>query len=586
MIRQLSKIIFLFLLAFSLQYAQEIKSIDINFDNQEVLKLLNREDYNLSGNLDFKLASKDTIVERVFTYLRDNGYFNCKLDSFAVTYSKDSVNVELAVKIDEGSRYHVNNIFLEADTNRSVILSELNEQLKGYPYSKKYFEQTVNEIISEYEDDGFPFTSVSVLSVELFERNDSALVNINAKFERGKKATIDFVRVDGNSKTKDYVIVREMRIADDEIYSEELLDDYIGNLNKLKFFEIVTIPGYYINNENKGVLSVNVKEANTNSFDGIVGYVPPGDNEEDGYFTGFVNIGLRNLFGTGRSFLVKWTREERLSQELELKYLEPWIFGYPINISGSLFQRKQDSTYVKRTLDLNIEYLATRSFSAAFILESETVIPSGDDSTTFTVYNSDKLSTGFGFTYDNTDDFYNPRKGVIFNSTYKFTTKSINGPKQFISDDTQTEQNFQMIELDFEIFYSIFQNHIAAFGVHGREIKGNTFEQSDLYYLGGTNTLRGYKERQFNGNRIMWTNLEYRLALSRKSYTFLFFDSGYYLRNADEANNIEEISNFKTGFGGGINIETGLGVLGISYALGEGDSFSQGKIHFGLINEF
>jgi outer membrane protein insertion porin family len=43
---------------------------------------------------------------------------------------------------------------------------------------------------------------------------------------------------------------------------------------------------------------------------------------------------------------------------------------------------------------------------------------------------------------------------------------------------------------------------------------------------------------------------------------------------------------FKTGYGIGIQVETGLGVMGVSFALGEGDSFSNGKIHFGLINEF
>jgi outer membrane protein insertion porin family len=74
--------------------------------------------------------------------------------------------------------------------------------------------------------------------------------------------------------------------------------------------------------------------------------------------------------------------------------------------------------------------------------------------------------------------------------------------------------------------------------------------------------------------------------LARRSYTFVFFDTGYYLRNADPLKNIQEVSSFKTGYGFGLNIETGLGVLSVSFALGQGDSFSQGKIHFGIVNEF
>jgi outer membrane protein insertion porin family len=84
----------------------------------------------------------------------------------------------------------------------------------------------------------------------------------------------------------------------------------------------------------------------------------------------------------------------------------------------------------------------------------------------------------------------------------------------------------------------------------------------------------------------MWGNLEYRLLLTRRTFAFVFFDAGYYLRNADTRQNIHELSAFKTGYGLGLNLETGLGILGVSFALGKGDSFSQGKIHFGIINEF
>ena len=57
-----------------------------------------------------------------------------------------------------------------------------------------------------------------------------------------------------------------------------------------------------------------------------------------GYVTGLVNISLRNLFGTGRAAAIKWNKYNRNSQELDLKYLEPWLLGFPININLSLYQ--------------------------------------------------------------------------------------------------------------------------------------------------------------------------------------------------------------------------------------------------------
>jgi outer membrane protein insertion porin family len=117
-------------------------------------------------------------------------------------------------------------------------------------------------------------------------------------------------------------------------------------------------------------------------------------------------------------------------------------------------------------------------------------------------------------------------------------------------------------------------------------MKGDLFEISDLYRLGGNNTLRGYREDQFLGNRILWSNFEYRFSLANRTYLFTFFDLGYYLRAADHSNNFIRNKDWKYGFGFGVNLETGLGVLGVSYALGEGDSFNNGKIHFGLLNDF
>ena len=143
-----------------------------------------------------------------------------------------------------------------------------------------------------------------------------------------------------------------------------------------------------------------------------------------------------------------------------------------------------------------------------------------------------------------------------------------------------------MASVSGSFFYSIFLRQVIATTIHAREMRGGFFEISDLYKLGGTNTLRGYRENQFLGNRIFWSNLEYRYLLSSRSYAFLFFDTGYFLRNEDSQRSIERISEFKIGYGLGMNLETALGVMGVSFALGQGDSFSEGKIHFGLINEF
>jgi outer membrane protein insertion porin family len=337
------------------------------------------------------------------------------------------------------------------------------------------------------------------------------------------------------------------------------------------------------------VLLVEVSEKQTNSFDGIIGYVPGRETSsgtEKGYVTGLVNVTLRNLFGTGRAAAIRWQQLDRYSQELELKYLEPWLFGYPFNITGGLFQRKQDTTYVQRRLDGAVEYLAAEDISAGVFISAEEVIPAENTIPVFTVYNSSIFTSGVNLKFDTRNDPYAPIEGILFINEYSFSRKKINGPVQFITPGLDTRVNLQRILVSFAGFYELFSRQVIALGLHGRELKGSFFEDSDLFRLGGTNSLRGYRESQFLGSRIFWSNLEYRFLLTPRSYAFLFFDTGYYLREADPERNILKSEEFLVGYGGGLSIETGIGILAVSYALGEGESFSEGKIHFGIVNEF
>jgi outer membrane protein insertion porin family len=241
---------------------------------------------------------------------------------------------------------------------------------------------------------------------------------------------------------------------------------------------------------------------------------------------------------------------------------------------------------VQRHINVQLDYLATEEISAGFIFETQATIPTDNGTNQFTVFNSSTITTGINFQIDSRDDFYAPTSGVYFLNSYKYSRKKINGPARFITSQTETNITLQKIEVDFNTFIEIFNRNIIAIGVHGRELQGSFFEISDLYFLGGTNSLRGYRERQFQGNRLLWSNLEYRYLLTRRSFAFAFFDSGYFLRSEDQSRNIQKISDVKLGYGIGINLETGLGVLGVSFALAQGESFSEGKIHFGLLNEF
>ncbi len=587
MLLRAKKIILIFLLSGLSIFPQTIKSIIVkgHYD------LSKNDIINWSGiksGTKYFAGIEDSVKYRLAGNLAAIGYLHASFKGTGLEKSEDTSKETFVIKIEQGPPTYFKNInFSGLDSVQSTIIPPIFNYLKGQIFNRTDIENAIKQSLGYFENNGYPFAKIIISSVYFYYDSTAKdnYANLKIIFSPGILSRIDYFEIIGNTKTKDYVILRELRLTKGELYSQKVIDAIPSTLNKLGFFEPVSRPKFFLNPRNEGILRITVKERQTNNFDGVVGYNPATQNQS-GYLTGLVNVSLRNIFGTGRAAAINWQQLDKYSQLLELKYLEPWLFGYPFNITGDLLQRKQDSTYIDRSISATLEYLATETVSAAFTISSEQVIPSIGDSTVFTVFNSSIITTGLNITIDTRDDPFAPTKGILFMDSYSFSRKKINGPAQFISPGTQTNVNLQRLTIDLSLYYEIFQRQVIAFGLHGRELRGSSFEVSDLFRLGGANSLRGYREDQFLGNRIFWSNLEYRALLTRRTFGFLFFDTGYFLRNADPTLKVQKTEGFKTGYGLGINLETNLGILRVSFALAGGDTFSDAKIHFGIVSEF
>ncbi len=577
----------LFFLLLSYSRAQTIKSFKFTnnhiFNGQTLIEQV--KDFR---NKQYNEALQDSILNRLYKFASGEGYIKFKVNRINILPFKDSQNVMLEINVDEGKPAIVNKIFIQ-NLNKSDSLNILPffNNLERKVFNKFEIENAVNQSLDYYENNGYPFTQVNIKSFFFF--NDSLThqtkTDIFISIDKLKKSKIDKIEVVGNTKTNIGVIIRNSRLKVGELYSEKRINDIPRQLNKLRFFRVIGKPKYYFNSKDEGILQIDVKELQTNQFDGIIGYVPASPNRK-GYFTGFVNINLRNMFGTGRGASIKWQQENQSTQELELKYLEPWIFNYPFNIKLDLFQRKQDSTYVQRKFTGNIEFLATENISASLIFSTESTIPNQSNSNRFTVFNSNIFTTGVDLIIDTRNDILLPKSGIYFNNSYKFSSKKINGPQKYLTSSTILKSTMQRLELGFSFYYSIFKNNVVSFSVNAKELKSNSIETSDLFRFGGTNTVRGYREKQFLGNRIIWSNLEYRFMLPPESYAFAFYDLGYYLKNGNKILGINEEAGIISSYGLGFSFTTALGLLKVSYAIPKGGALNKGLIHFGIQNEF
>jgi len=587
----LLRVKYAFVLCFILSFysfSQSVESLQIkgskNFTEEEIIAWS-----NVKKGVKFSPGLIDSIKSRLAFQFGNCGYFHSSFEKTRISYKPDSLHLNLEIIVNDGEPTYIKKIFYSGlDSLSSTKIIPFFSFMEGSLFNIYGLEENISKSLSYFENNGYPFAKIKVASVYFYtdSANGEYLAELHLNFNREILSKIDRVEINGNASTKDYVILRELQIKPGEEYSQKTIDGIAAKLNRLGFFDPVGAPDILLDSKNNGVLRINVKEKVTNNFDGIIGYVPAMGANQSGYLTGLVNVSLKNLFGTGRAASINWQQYSQSSQDLELKYLEPWLFNYPFNFSADLFQRKQDSTYVQRKFEGNIEYLATDNMSAAFTFSTELVIPAQSDSLVFTVFNSGSVSTGFNVKIDTRDDPYSPTRGLLFITSYSFSRKKIYGPQQFITPDISTNENLQRFTLDLDLFYKFFNRQVAALGIHGRELRASFYEESDLFRLGGANSLRGYLEDQFLGNRITWTNFEYRLLLTNRTFGFLFFDTGYYLRSAEPLSNIQTIEGFKLGYGLGFNVETSLGVLKVSFALAQGDTFANGKIHFGIVNEF
>ena len=223
------------------------------------------------------------------------------------------------------------------------------ETAPGALLRQSVLEKDIDDLLIRYENSGYPLAKVRVDSLRVDSLDTSRLSLVLAVTE-GPRVYLTELKVEGNSLTRWNVISREAYLQPFEIYDQEKVDGIRKRLERLGIFSSVAEPQLYLSHDPgsadtvSGGLTIAVHEGNTNSFDGIVGYVPPLPGEASGYFTGYVFVSMKNLFGTGRRIVVRWQRETETTQELEATYNEPWVAGLPVNAGVGILQRKQDSS--------------------------------------------------------------------------------------------------------------------------------------------------------------------------------------------------------------------------------------------------
>lgn len=497
-----------------------------------------------------------------------------------------------SILLDEGRRFRVAAITFQSDSLGSLVrLGGFDESpYVGNPFSPGRTAEMLDAIVVAIGTRGYPLAVARVSALEIDDSAASVVPTIAV--DAGERVVVSEIDVEGNTETERGLIIAAVAVRRGTPFSDDLARQVRARLERLDLFSEVSEPQLYRTDSGGYGILVRVVEGNPNTFDGILGYQPPERAGEQGSLTGHLNFALRNPFGDGRRFAVRFERSKP-SQMLELRYGEPYFLRLPVDIEVRFQQRQEISStafpsYVQRSFTLDGSYGFLDAWSVRLggaydetIPELDTLRPCENQ-----LLNSSSLATSLGIVFDTRTNPINPVSGALLSTSVTVGSKSIRAAPTCADSLVDDSEFRQRIVADLDAYMSLSGAFVVAAGVHGGVIRGNFLEQSDLFRVGGQSTIRGYREDEFRASRRIWSNVEMRVLLSRSSYAALFVDGGYASRPEDLLRLADAAEYWLLGFGVAAQIESPLGLIKFSYALSRDDSFDTGKVFVGLVNRF
>ncbi len=535
-------------------------------------------------------------VNRLPSLLAIKGYATASVDS--IWEDSNSVSIKLFI----GEKYEWQKLSIN-DSNKTLLASL---RYNAESFSKQNFtalklQQLYNDISNYYSNNGYPFATIFLDSVQINDNKISAHLNIKP----GILYHIDTIIVESNMRLSKFFLQHFLQINEHDIYNESKLNTINQRLSLLTYLQ--QSQPWQIEMLNTGAaLHLYLQPTKNNSINILVGLLP--QNEETGgklLFTGEATVGLRNSFGSGETLALNWQQLQPKSPQLNLSYQQPYIFHLPFGAGINFQLYKQDSQYVNINSQLALQYELTQYQSGAILFSSASTNVLNVDTNVVKQTNSlpviaDINSTSIGLQYNfyNTDYRFNPRRGnelLILGSFGNKNIKKNNAVLQIKDPNFNAAALYDTIKLHSYQF--LLQGSAAKYFPVGKQaafklsVNAGLFQspnyfQNELFRIGGFKLLRGFDEASIYTNRYSVETAEYHYLLAKNSWFYGFTDFGWAAYNV---NNIK-FNHTYLGFGVGLSLETGTGIFSISLAEGKRDdsklNFQQSKIHLGFISLF
>jgi outer membrane protein insertion porin family len=518
--------------------------------------------------------SKESI-EKDLKAIYELGYFKdvrIKLESFREGYKVVFVVVEnLPLK---EINITGNTVVSKEEMREVMILQE------GQIFSQKILKNDLTRISQLYKDRGYLLVNIKEIN---FDEQGKLWITISEGY-------LEKILIEGNNKTKEKVITREINIEPGDLFNFEKVKKSLQKIYNLGYFEDVTMKLEPGSKEDVVVLVIKVIEKNTGKIGIGAGY-----NSEEGLI-GFASIEEMNLFGGGQK--VEANLELGGRTTYKVSFLEPWLANTPTSLGFDVYDTTTNQVD-KEGEEVIAEYdeikLGGRLIFGRKISDS---INLGLELKTERV-NYDLISgalpedTNVGltnslmptFTYDTRDNVFDPTSGWYNSLSIEKAGGFLGGDYGFTKYNLtlRTYISTKFIEdiVNIGSLKKITDNlskGVLAFRAMGGMADTN-LPSFAAYQVGGMDTVRGYDTGEFSGDKSFVFNAEYRFPLAENFQAVLFVDWG-------QAWDIEEsidIADLKFGRGVGVRFDTPIGPIRLDYGINEEGI---GKTYFSIGHTF
>ncbi len=462
-------------------------------DSQLKSKMLTQEGgffSGLSGSGQYKqeMFERDVQILRFLYY--NQGYVQAKVDRPQVTVTPDKKNIYITIRVEEGEQYHVGEVDFAGDIlfPRDELQSLVTIDENGV-FAYDVLQKDIGELTAKYGDLGYAYANV----IPRTRFNDKERkVDLVFEFDKGSKVYFGKINVVGNSKTRDKVVRRELKILEGELYNETRRRQSLENIQRLGFFEEVNFKTA-IDPERTDVMNVDiaVKERNTGQIQLGAGYgtsqgfTLQGSVSQANFLGKGQNLGASlNLSGTGSYYSLSFT-EPYFRDTL-------WSVGADVYQSANTGRLDFDENHTGGAVRLGHplgDY--TRGVLRYKYDKSQLTERKDSEGNVITDRDLFPLETASGETssltgtleYDTRNDRQMPTKGIYTSASFEYA--GLGGSLKY----TRGNANFRFFK---NIFWDVvWRNSLQYARIDS--LNDNPVPFSELYLLGGPYSLRGYR---------------------------------------------------------------------------------------------